>query len=46
MIITCYFVSRGFAADEAIKEVRLKRPGLIETKSQEDAVKAYVMLGG
>lgn len=43
-ILACYLVSQGFAADEAIKEVRAKRPGSIETKSQEDVVKAYAKL--
>lgn len=41
-ILACYLVSRGFEADAAIDEVRAKRPGSIETKAQEDVVKAYV----
>lgn len=40
-ILACYLVSQGYEATAAIDEVRTKRPGSIETKSQEDAVKAY-----
>lgn len=45
-ILACYLVSQGYEAGAAIDEVRAKRPGSIETKSQEDAVKAYAKLGG
>ena len=35
----CYLVSLGYNARKAIDEVRAKRPGSIETKVQEEAVK-------
>ena len=37
----CYLVSRGMAAWPAIEEVRKRRPGSIETLSQERAVIEY-----
>ena len=40
-ILACYLVRKGKQADEAIKEVRLKRPGSIETVEQEEAVSEY-----
>lgn len=40
-ILACYLVTQGYEAGAAIDGVRGKRPGSIETKSQEDAVKAY-----
>ena len=40
-ILACYLVSKGIAAEEAIKQVRNKRPGSIETKDQEDAIELY-----
>ena len=40
-IMACYLVSQGYAANEAINEVRTKRPGSIETESQEDVIKEY-----
>lgn len=45
-ILACYLVSHGYEAGAAIDEVRGKRPGSIEMKSQEHAVKAYAKLGG
>lgn len=42
-ILACYLVSQGYKPDDAIAEVRVKRPGSIETESQEDAVKAYAL---
>jgi len=39
--LAAYFVSLGFAADDAIAEVRRLRAGSIETAEQEDAVRAY-----
>ncbi len=45
-ILACYLASQGYEASAAIDEVRVKRPGSIETKSQEDAVKAYAKLDG
>lgn len=44
-ILACYLVSQGYEAGAAIDEVRAKRPGSIETKSQEETVKAYAKLG-
>ncbi len=43
-ILACYLVSKGSSVEEAINEVRAKRPGSIETKSQENAVKTYAKL--
>jgi atypical dual specificity phosphatase len=40
-ILACYLVNQGWDADEAINEVRAKRPGSIETREQEEAIKAY-----
>lgn len=40
-VLACYLVSQGYAADSAIKEIRNKRPGSIENKKQEDAVREY-----
>ena len=40
-ILACYLVSEGFALDTAINEVRVKRPGSIETKEQEQVIRAY-----
>ncbi|MDO8490581.1 MAG: dual specificity protein phosphatase family protein [Dehalococcoidia bacterium] len=40
-ILACYLVSQGYEAGAAMDEVRAKRPGSIERKSQEEAVKAY-----
>ena len=38
-ILACYLVSKGWTADEAIGEVRLKRPGSIETETQEETIR-------
>jgi atypical dual specificity phosphatase len=40
-ILACYLVSIGFGADSAVQEVRARRPGSIETKAQEEAVRGY-----
>jgi len=40
-ILACYLVSQGYDTLAAINEIRNKRPGSIETKGQENAVKAY-----
>ncbi len=40
-ILACYLVSQGYGADDAISEVRRKRPGSIETDGQEAAIRAY-----
>jgi len=40
-MLSCYLVHRGRSAEEAVAEVRRRRPGSIETRSQEEAVRAY-----
>ncbi len=40
-MLACYLVSRGMSADDAIAEVRRKRPGSVETQEQEDRVREY-----
>lgn len=37
-ILACYLVSLGASAEDAIAEIRAKRPGSIETAAQERAV--------
>ena len=41
VVMGCFLVSLGYNAQEAINEVRAKRPGSIETKTQEEAVEMY-----
>jgi atypical dual specificity phosphatase len=45
-VLACYLVSLGYNALDSIKEVRAKRPGSIETKDQEEAVKTYAKQTG
>ena len=40
-MLACYLVHRGMEPDEAIRKVREKRPGSIETGSQEAAIHEY-----
>lgn len=40
-MLACYLVSMGKSADEAIRLVRRKRSGSIETKEQEHAIHLY-----
>ncbi|MBI4551934.1 MAG: GNAT family N-acetyltransferase [Candidatus Latescibacteria bacterium] len=40
-MLACYLVWSGQTADEAIQEVRRRRPGSIETFDQEQAVRDY-----
>jgi len=40
-ILACYLVSKGWTANEAIGEVRLKRPGSIETETQEETIRLF-----
>jgi atypical dual specificity phosphatase len=40
-ILACYLVSKGLKLEMAVNEVRDKRPGSIETKEQEQAIKTY-----
>lgn len=45
-LAACYLVSRGIPVDEAIADVRAKRPGAIETSRQEKAVDVWSLLPG
>jgi atypical dual specificity phosphatase len=40
-LLAAYFVTQGFAAAEAIEQVRTRRPGSVETQAQEQAVAEY-----
>jgi len=40
-VLACYLVSKGYNAAEAIEEVRVKRPGSVETIEQEELVMKY-----
>jgi atypical dual specificity phosphatase len=40
-ILACYLVSQGSSARDAIEQVRMKRPGSIETPEQEAVIEAY-----
>jgi len=40
-MLACYLVSRGMDAEQALREVRKKRPGSVESRGQEDAVREY-----
>lgn len=40
-MLACYLVSKGYTAEESIAEVRLKRPGSIETNEQVEIVYRY-----
>lgn len=40
-ILACYLVKRCLSSEEAIGEVRKRRPGSIETKEQEMAIRTY-----
>jgi len=40
-LLACYLVTRGLTAEAAIQQVRLARPGSVETRAQEAAVRAY-----
>jgi atypical dual specificity phosphatase len=40
-VLACYLVSSCLSSETATAEVRAKRPGSIETKDQEQAVKTY-----
>ncbi|HZU69746.1 MAG TPA: dual specificity protein phosphatase family protein [Ktedonobacteraceae bacterium] len=41
-ILACYLVSQGCSAREAIEQVRMKRPGSIETAEQEAVVEKFL----
>ena len=40
-MLACYLVSKGYSATEAIEEVRIRRPGSLETIEQEEVVLKY-----
>ncbi len=40
-MLACYLVSRGMSSDEAIAQVRSRRPGSVESRGQEAAIRAY-----
>jgi len=40
-ILACYLVSKGLSADEAINQVRSKRPGSIEIGEQEKVIRQF-----
>jgi len=43
-MIACYLVKRGRSADDAIEEVRRKRPGSVQTELQEQAVRRWEII--
>ncbi|MHC4307051.1 MAG: dual specificity protein phosphatase 23 [Planctomycetota bacterium] len=40
-MLACYLVSKGYSAADAIEEVRIRRPGSLETIEQEEVVLKY-----
>ncbi|HID24363.1 MAG TPA: hypothetical protein EYP14_18450, partial [Planctomycetaceae bacterium] len=40
-VLSCYLVSRGYSAEDAIDKVRSVRPGSVETRGQEELVRLY-----
>jgi atypical dual specificity phosphatase len=40
-ILACYLVSQGSSAKDATRQVRMKRPGSVETPEQEAVIEAY-----
>ena len=40
-VVAAWFVQHGWTPDDAVREVRRRRPGSIETREQEDAVARY-----
>lgn len=45
-LAACYLVSQGMPFEQAIADVRAKRPGAIETSRQEKAVEVWSTLPG
>lgn len=43
-MIACYLVTRGLDWEEAIEEVRRRRPGSIQTEQQEQAVRRWELV--
>ena len=42
-MLACYLVSRGETPEDALEQVRLRRPGSVETAGQEEAVRACAL---
>ena len=40
-LLACYFVNEGLSANKAIEFVRKARPGSVESRDQEHAIKRY-----
>lgn len=40
-VLTCYLVAQGWTADEALAEIRRRRPGSVETPAQVAAIRQY-----
>lgn len=40
-LLACYLVHEGMGPEAAVEEVRLARPGSVETRAQEEAVMRY-----
>jgi atypical dual specificity phosphatase len=40
-MLACYLVNKGYTAEQAMEEVRTKRPGSIETVEQEEIIVEY-----
>lgn len=46
-VVAAWFVRHGWTSADAMREVRRKRPGSVETREQEDAVRRFARsLGG
>jgi atypical dual specificity phosphatase len=45
-VLACYFVTKGFSAQNAIARVRRLRPGSIETDEQAEAVEEFARRQG
>jgi atypical dual specificity phosphatase len=45
-VLACYFVDRGDSAGAAVERVRHLRPGSVETRDQEAAVREYARAAG
>lgn len=41
VVLACYFVQGGAKASEAVRRIRMLRPGSIETSEQEEAVQEF-----
>ena len=40
-MIACYLVHEGHSSEEALTQLRVHRPGSVETESQEQAVREF-----